>query len=142
MKRLIILILTVFLIISSICFSQTKGLITDISTEYFLDYCNEYQDSLTNDNIIIEIGKIAFLIIFILQLVLIKKRISLVEIIIYLLICVFQTFLIFEVQSDGCSITKTIAYTKNISLLIYISVFILFFVYNVVLLICNCREKI
>lgn len=142
MKRLIILILTVFLIISSICFSQTKGFITDISTEYFLDYCNEYQDSLANDNIIIEIGKIAFLIIFILQLVLIKKRISLVEIIIYLLICVFQTFLIFEVQSDGCSITKTIAYTKNISLLIYISVFILFFVYNVALLICNCREKI
>lgn len=135
MKRLILIIFTLLLIISSIGFSKTKGFITDVSTENFQDYCIEYEDSMANDNIVIEIGKLIFFVILFMQVFFIRKNISFVENAFYLIICLFQTILIFVAQSDGCSILKTIIYTNNYFLLIYVCIFFLFLIYNIVLLI-------
>ena len=141
-KRIILLGLSVLLIISSICFSRTKGLVVRGSTGDSIQYCTEYQDSMANDNVVIEFGKIAFLVVLVIQIIFLKKKIPLFEISIYLLVCLFLTGLIFAVQSDGCSIWGTVAYAKNVPLLVYVSAFILFFGYCVVLLVKGILNKI
>jgi hypothetical protein len=141
MKRFVLLILSILLIISSSFFSKTDGLVCHGSTKYSIQYCTEYQDSMANDNVVIEFGKIVFLIVLIIQIVFIKKKITILEISFYLLICLFLIGLLFDIQSDGCSIHETIVYTKNLSLLVYIISFFLFFLFNIVLLIKKTLGK-
>ena len=142
MKCLILIILSGLLIISSICFSKTKGLVLRGSTIDSLQYCTEYKDATVNDNVVIEFGKIAFLIVLLIQIIFIRKKIPIIEASIYLLASLFQTGLIFAMQSDGCSIWDTIIYTKNIPLLIYIAAFILFFIYVVLALVEGLVAKL
>lgn len=140
MRRFIIII-TIFLSLMAFGFSKTKGFITNESSRDYLDYCTQYQGTMANDNVIIEVGIFVFSLIFINQIIFIKKNIFLVEILLNLIICIFQSLLIYDARLDGCSIWKTIVYTKNVFLVFYLVLLFLLFVYNFNLLILRIINK-
>jgi len=113
MKRLSLLIATVILITSAVCFNFTRGLISEASTNEYLDYIIEYKSS-NNDNAVISFTGLIFTVALVLQIVRFKKKIILFELIVYYAIGIFELFLLFLSTTDGASLVKTFIFAKNL----------------------------
>ncbi|MCQ2580028.1 MAG: hypothetical protein MJ159_04985 [Treponemataceae bacterium] len=128
MKRLTLLMATVILIISAICFNHfTKGLISHASTYTYQDFLIDRYSS-TNDNAVISFAGLIFAVALVLQIARFKKEIILFELIVYYVIGIFELFLLFLSTTDGGSLVKTIIFAKNICLFSLLASLCIYFV--------------
>lgn len=128
MNRLILLIDTLVLVISAVCFDCfTKGLITYVSTKEYLDYIVEYYSSNNADSVLT--GSLIFFAFTLpLQIGRLKKRISIFELLVYYAIGLFEIVLLYLIGMDGCSFSKTIVLTKNFWLLSFLVSLCIYFI--------------
>lgn len=116
MKRLPLLIATVILITSAVCFNYfTRGLISHASTNAYQYFMIDHYSS-TNDNALISFAGFIFSVALVLQILRFKKKIILFELIVYYVIGLFELFLLILSTIDGGSLVKTIIFAKNLCL--------------------------
>jgi len=129
-NKLYFLIIILGLIVSATIFSKTKGLLS--SEQSKIEYIKDYNSSISDNNICIEIGSKIFLIPFILLMISIKFQKVYSLFYVFNTIAVFlQIIFLFILYLDGCSILKTILINKNVALFI----FCFFLFLNIVLLV-------
>lgn len=138
MKKVLLIFLSVAISLSAFGFSKSNGLVTKASTTTFIDYTENYQSSLGNDDALISIGYIIFSFMLIFEICFIRqKKHFFLEYAIYLLLGIVCEFLCFSVTKDGCSITRTIFLANNYWLLFYILFLTLF---NCLVFLCISRK--
>lgn len=134
--RLTLLIIIFGLILSSFGFSYSKGFVTNNSTSKNIDYISNYPSSIADNNSIIEFGQLLYIPFFIIFLIRVKKRLSILDIILTLVIFSFQTVLYFSIIVDGCSLLKTCFIAWNFCLFFHIGFYLSLFI-TLLLIILN-----
>lgn len=140
-KRLIIIIAVLGLLMTSFFFSFSKGLVTSKTTKDNIDYIIEYKSSISDNNLVIEIGKILYIPFFFFYLFRIKKDFFFTDFLVASMIIFIQFILYFSVFLDGCSIIKTVFIAGNFFLLVHFISYLIFSITTLIVFIKFLKKR-
>jgi len=128
LRSVIYIAILLLLILLSFVFSITYGLVYGKDKAGNLLFTNDLLSSGSNDNLCIQIGVIIFLVPLIFKLARFKKKIQISDCIVFFILWLLQFFFLITIEAG--SIIKTILYSYNFALLIWIIIFLVSFAFN------------